>query len=240
MVAHAHRAAVATRAEALHVLRAALVRIWPAAVSAWPASVGGLRRASSTHLRSTLHAVAFSMVGHSPGAQAYYRRRRAAGDAHATALRKLGCKILLCLHHCMASGVPYDDAVAFGYDPAATDAPTLQQKSRSGAPAYGVTAGCCRLGEGLVEVLVDEGRRAGDDDQHAAVTDRGLLHHGVAPIGGKGEELTPALVSEPGAIIFCVVTSTFVLPTRTWYCGQPVMASKIRPVPVESFPAVSL
>ncbi|MGP8298178.1 IS110 family transposase [Streptomyces inhibens] len=285
VVAHAHRSAVASRAEALHVLRAALVRIWPAAVSAWPASVGGLRspqaravlaaapspraaarldrkrlaalltaagrkrtvegeaerlrllfcrpvmlldprvedaeavrirhllaaldqavqrtdalqgeleqryaahryhqlvsrvpgvgttlgayllaeigdrpverfgtgrslaayagvapvtwasgqtvrvafcRASSTHLRSTLHAVAFSMVTHSPGAQAYYRRRRAAGDAHATALRKLGRKILLCLHYCMASGVPYDDAVAFGYDPTAADAPTLQREA---------------------------------------------------------------------------------------------------------------
>ncbi|MFI0776223.1 transposase [Streptomyces sp. NPDC021212] len=43
VVAHAHRAAVAHRAEALHRLRAALMRIWPAAVSAWPTSVGGLR-----------------------------------------------------------------------------------------------------------------------------------------------------------------------------------------------------
>jgi hypothetical protein len=42
VVAHAHRAAVADRVEALHCLRAALMRIWPAAVSAWPASVGGL------------------------------------------------------------------------------------------------------------------------------------------------------------------------------------------------------
>ncbi|MFD5111746.1 IS110 family transposase [Streptomyces sp. NPDC058391] len=283
VVAHAHRAAVADRVEALHVLRAALVRIWPAAVSAWPASVGGLRsaqaravlsaapgpraavrldrkrladlltqagrtrtvegeaerlrmifrrpamlldsqveaaeairvkhlltafdqavlrvdalerelddhyaahpyhrvvsgvpgigtilgayllaeigdrpverfgsgrslaayagvapvtwasgrtvrvsfrRASSTHLRSTLHTVGFSMVGHSPGAQAYYRRRRDVGDAHATALRKLGRKIILCFYYCMATGVPYDDGIAFGYDPAALDAPTLRR-----------------------------------------------------------------------------------------------------------------
>ncbi|MFD3910017.1 hypothetical protein [Streptomyces sp. NPDC058603] len=54
--------------------------------------------------------------------------RRTAGDAHATALRKLGRKILLCLYHCMASGMPYDDAAAFGYDPAATGAPTLQRQ----------------------------------------------------------------------------------------------------------------
>lgn len=43
VVAHAHRAAVAHRVEALHSLWAALMRFWPAAVSAWPASVGGLR-----------------------------------------------------------------------------------------------------------------------------------------------------------------------------------------------------
>ncbi|WP_406149468.1 IS110 family transposase [Streptomyces anulatus] len=80
------------------------------------------RRASSTYLRSTVHKAAFSMTNHSPGAEMYYRRHRTAGDAHATALRKLGRKILLCLYHCMASGTPYDDAVAFGYDPAAVDA----------------------------------------------------------------------------------------------------------------------
>nr|WP_167532454.1 MULTISPECIES: IS110 family transposase [Streptomyces] len=77
------------------------------------------RRASSTPLQSTLHAVAFSMVNHSPGAHAYYTMRRCAGDAHATALRKLARKIVLCLYHCMASGLPYEDATAFGYDPGA-------------------------------------------------------------------------------------------------------------------------
>ncbi|MFE9367782.1 transposase [Streptomyces sp. NPDC006978] len=283
-VAHAHRAAVARRAEALHALRAGLMRIWPAAVSAWPASVGGLRsaqaravlaaapspraaarldrttlavllstagrkrtvqdeaerlrmifhrpamlldrrvedaealrighllaaldhtvrsaddlerdleryytahrfhplvagvsgigavlgayllaeigdrpverfgsgrslaayagvapvtwasgqtirvafrRASSTHLRSTLHATAFSMVSHSPGAHAYYTMRRSAGDAHATALRKLGRKIVLCLYHCMATGLAYDAGIAFGYDPAADGAPSRPRR----------------------------------------------------------------------------------------------------------------
>ncbi|WP_431315730.1 hypothetical protein [Streptomyces murinus] len=51
VVAHAHRAAVVHRVEALHALRAALLRIWPAAVSAWPNSVGDCaapRRAPSS------------------------------------------------------------------------------------------------------------------------------------------------------------------------------------------------
>lgn len=85
------------------------------------------RRASSTHLRSTLHTAAFSMTSHSPGAQGYYRHRRDAGDAHATALRKLGRKIVLCLYHCMVSSTPYDDGAAFGYDPAAPSAPVLRR-----------------------------------------------------------------------------------------------------------------
>ncbi|MET9147164.1 transposase [Streptomyces sp. NPDC004042] len=83
------------------------------------------RRASSACLRSTLHTVAFSMVSHSPGAQAYYSTRRSAGDAHTTALRKLARKIVPCLYHCMVSHRPYEDAIAFGYDPAAGDAPSL-------------------------------------------------------------------------------------------------------------------
>jgi transposase len=53
VVAHAHRAAIAHRAEVLHSLRAALVRFWPAAVSAWPTSVGGLR---SSQARAVLTA----------------------------------------------------------------------------------------------------------------------------------------------------------------------------------------
>lgn len=86
------------------------------------------RRASSQHLRNTLHAVAFSMVSHSPGAHAYYTMRRAAGDHHATALRKLGRKFVLCLYRCMASGLPFEDAVAFGYDPASDSAPSLPRR----------------------------------------------------------------------------------------------------------------
>ncbi|MFD6967209.1 IS110 family transposase [Streptomyces sp. NPDC059949] len=85
------------------------------------------RRASSVHLRSTLHAAGFSMAMHSPGAQDYYRRRRDAGDAHATAVRKLGRRLVLCLYHCMTTGLPYDDAIAFAYDPGEPGAPVLRR-----------------------------------------------------------------------------------------------------------------
>ncbi|MGW4289623.1 IS110 family transposase [Streptomyces sp. NPDC004673] len=86
------------------------------------------RRASSTYLRSTLHTAAFSMTSHSPGARAYYQKRRDAGDAHAAALRKLGRKVLLSLYHCMATGTPYEDALAFGYEPETGAAPYLRRQ----------------------------------------------------------------------------------------------------------------
>ncbi|MGW4345281.1 IS110 family transposase [Streptomyces sp. NPDC004690] len=70
IVSHAHRAAVAHRVEALHALRAAMMRIWPAAVSAWPASVGGLRRPQA---RAVLAAAPSSRA-----AAGLYRKRLAA------------------------------------------------------------------------------------------------------------------------------------------------------------------
>ncbi|MGW4490433.1 IS110 family transposase [Streptomyces sp. NPDC004376] len=87
------------------------------------------RRASSVHLRSTLHTAAFSLAMQSPGAHHYYRRRRGAGDTHATALRKLGRRLVLCLYQCMSTGLPYDDAIAFGYEPGHPGAPTLRRRS---------------------------------------------------------------------------------------------------------------
>ncbi|MBP5935457.1 IS110 family transposase [Streptomyces acidiscabies] len=87
------------------------------------------RKASSTLLRATLHQAAFSMASHSPGAHQYYRRRRAAGDAHATALRKTARRLVLCLYHCMAARTPYDDGIAFSYDPDAPGAPDRPRRT---------------------------------------------------------------------------------------------------------------
>lgn len=55
----------------------------------------------------------------SPGARAHYDRRRAAGDSHSAAQRNLLNRLLGKLHHCLQSGVPYDEAQAF-----ATSQPT--------------------------------------------------------------------------------------------------------------------
>jgi transposase len=49
----------------------------------------------------------------SPGARAQYDRRRAAGDSHSAAQRNLLNRLLGKLHHCLQTGVPYDEAQAF-------------------------------------------------------------------------------------------------------------------------------
>lgn len=56
---------------------------------------------------------AFSMLTRSVGARAYYDRRRAAGDKHGGALRRLASKLLGQLHHCLTHRVPYDEATAW-------------------------------------------------------------------------------------------------------------------------------
>ncbi|WP_181786333.1 IS110 family transposase [Streptomyces phytophilus] len=86
-----------------------------------------IRRASSKNLRSTLHVLAFSLINHSPGARSYYDRHRSAGAGHATVLRKLGRKFLLSVYHCMATGTPYQDTVAFRSTPAQDGTPARRR-----------------------------------------------------------------------------------------------------------------
>jgi transposase len=75
------------------------------------------RRVKNQRLANAGYLWAFSALSHSPGARAHYDRRRAAGDAHAAALRHLTNRLLGCLHHCLKKGQHYSEAVAF---PAAT------------------------------------------------------------------------------------------------------------------------
>ena len=57
----------------------------------------------------------------SAGCAQHYRRRRDAGDRHAAALRNLFNRLLGCLHHCLISGQPFNEAHAF---PTPTNQPT--------------------------------------------------------------------------------------------------------------------
>jgi transposase len=56
---------------------------------------------------------AFAALSVSPGARAYYDQRRAAGDNHEAALRRLASKLIGQLHHCLAHHVLYDEATAW-------------------------------------------------------------------------------------------------------------------------------
>ena len=56
---------------------------------------------------------AFSALTVSPGARACYDQRRAAGDSHEAALRRLAGKLIGQLHHCLAHHVPYDETTAW-------------------------------------------------------------------------------------------------------------------------------
>ena len=42
----------------------------------------------------------------SPGTQAFYRQRRAAGESHEATLRRLGNKLVGQLHHCLDTTSP--------------------------------------------------------------------------------------------------------------------------------------
>jgi hypothetical protein len=56
---------------------------------------------------------AFAALSVSPGARAYYGQRRAAGDGHEAALRRLASKLIGQLHHCLTHRVTYDEATAW-------------------------------------------------------------------------------------------------------------------------------
>jgi hypothetical protein len=56
---------------------------------------------------------AFSALTKSPGARRYYDQRRAAGDTHNKALRRLANKLLGQLHHCLAEHATYEEALAW-------------------------------------------------------------------------------------------------------------------------------
>jgi transposase len=68
-----------------------------------------LRRACNHRLSVTCRWWAHTATQRSPGAKAYYQRRRAAGDTREAALRRVANKLLGQLHHCLAHRELYDE-----------------------------------------------------------------------------------------------------------------------------------
>ena len=71
------------------------------------------RKVKNDRLAAVGYVWAFCALTASPGARAHYDRRSDAGDRHAAAQRNLFNRLLGCLHHCLATGQHYDEAIAF-------------------------------------------------------------------------------------------------------------------------------
>ena len=67
------------------------------------------RHIRNKRLADACYLWAFTALTKSPGARAYYDTRRAAGDTHNAALRRLASKLLGQLHHCLTHRQPYDE-----------------------------------------------------------------------------------------------------------------------------------
>lgn len=79
------------------------------------------RRAKNNRIAATGYVWALAAVRHDPDWNARYRARRAAGDRHVAALRRLFHLMLGKLHHCLHHDSLYDPTKAFT-DPVAAKA----------------------------------------------------------------------------------------------------------------------
>jgi len=71
------------------------------------------RYATNRRLGSALHQQAFSAIGASPGARAYYDALRARKIGHHAALRQLANRLVGILHGCLKTGTKYDETTAW-------------------------------------------------------------------------------------------------------------------------------
>jgi transposase len=71
------------------------------------------RRACNTRLIDACRCWAFAALSYSPGVRAAYDARRAAGDGHDKALRRVANKLLGQMHHCLAHRQPYQEEHAW-------------------------------------------------------------------------------------------------------------------------------
>ncbi|MFE7114316.1 IS110 family transposase [Streptomyces sp. NPDC057654] len=69
------------------------------------------RRSANVVLRTAVHRWAFGALTRSPGCRDRYDARRENGDGYAAALRIVGGRLLSGLHHCLATGQAYNEAV---------------------------------------------------------------------------------------------------------------------------------
>ena len=74
------------------------------------------RYARNRRLADALYHQAFTALGVSPGALAYYDRQRARGATHHQALRALANRLVGILHGCLRHHIPYDEAIAWHAD----------------------------------------------------------------------------------------------------------------------------
>jgi transposase len=79
------------------------------------------RRVKNQRLASVGYLWAFAALSASPGARAHYDRRRATGDRHIAAQRNLFNRLIGVLHHCLQTGQPYNEKIAFPTPAAATN-----------------------------------------------------------------------------------------------------------------------
>jgi len=71
------------------------------------------RHIRNKRLADACYLWAFAALTRSAGARAYYDTRRAAGDRHNAALRRLANKLLGQLHHCLTTEQHYDETLAW-------------------------------------------------------------------------------------------------------------------------------
>ena len=73
------------------------------------------RYARNRRLADACYLWAFASLSSSPGARAFYDRRRAAGDTHNRALRALANRLVGILHGCLRHGTAYDEHTAWAH-----------------------------------------------------------------------------------------------------------------------------
>jgi hypothetical protein len=78
-------------------------------------SVALARFVRNNRLADALDQWAFSSITASPGARAFYNRRRAAGDSHHKALRALANRWVGILHGCLDHRTCYDENTAWAH-----------------------------------------------------------------------------------------------------------------------------